>query len=252
VAKQTGGAAFFVVHVNQDRQSPASVATTAAPVAKAPAAKQAAVKPAAPKEAAVGKSAAAAPAQKEKKPKKEKAEAPPKAAVADQSVISKMDFRVGRIVEVSCVSGSDKLYQEKIDLGEETGPRTILSGLQQFVPIEQMQNKMVCVVANLKPRPMGPDKIKSAGMVLCASSADHSAVALLSPPEGSKIGERIQFDGCEGEPFTDAQVQKKKVLEEVMPDLHTNADGVAQWKDKSFTTSAGVCACKTMPNANVG
>lgn len=56
---------------------------------------------------------------------------------------------------------------EKIDLGEPTGPRTIVSGLVNFVPIEEMKDRMVVVLANLKAANLRG--ILSHGMVLCAS-----------------------------------------------------------------------------------
>jgi hypothetical protein len=40
--------------------------------------------------------------------------------------------------------------------------------------------------------------ILSAGMVLCSSNEDHTAVDPISPPEGAAIGERITFEGHEG------------------------------------------------------
>ena len=44
------------------------------------------------------------------------------------------DMRVGKIVECEPHPKSQKLYIEKIDLGEPDGKiRTIISGLQQFV-----------------------------------------------------------------------------------------------------------------------
>lgn len=46
------------------------------------------------------------------------------------------DLRVGRILECKAHSDSDKLFIESIDLGEEGKTRTILSGLQQFVPLD--------------------------------------------------------------------------------------------------------------------
>lgn len=61
---------------------------------------------------------------------------------------------------------ADSLYVEKIDLGEEK-PRTIVSGLVNFIPIEQMQDRMVVVLCNLKAAKMRG--IESQGMVLCAS-----------------------------------------------------------------------------------
>lgn len=48
---------------------------------------------------------------------------------------------------------ADALYVEKIDLGE-VEPRTIVSGLVKYVPIEQMQNRLVAVLCNLKPAKM--------------------------------------------------------------------------------------------------
>lgn len=50
--------------------------------------------------------------------------------------------------------------------GEEQ-PRTVVSGLVNFVPIEEMQDRLVVVLCNLKPAKMRG--IESSGMVLCAS-----------------------------------------------------------------------------------
>jgi len=48
-----------------------------------------------------------------------------------------MDIRVGRIVEVWANPISENLYNEKIDIGGDE-IRCIASGLQKFVPLEQM------------------------------------------------------------------------------------------------------------------
>lgn len=48
-------------------------------------------------------------------------------------------------------SRADKLYIERIDLGEAE-PRTIVSGLVPYIPIEEMRDRMVLVLANLKGR----------------------------------------------------------------------------------------------------
>lgn len=79
----------------------------------------------------------------------------------------KLDIRVGKIVEVKRHPDADSLYVEKIDLGESNGPRTIVSGLVNFVPLNEMENRMVIVLANLKP--VNLRGIFSHGMVLCAS-----------------------------------------------------------------------------------
>lgn len=78
---------------------------------------------------------------------------------------------------------------EKIDIGEPEGPRTIVSGLVKFVAREELVGRHVIVLANLKPRNMRG--IKSAGMLLCASDADHAVVEPLGPPARAVIGERV-------------------------------------------------------------
>ena len=52
---------------------------------------------------------------------------------------SRLDFRVGKIVSVEKHPDADTLYVETVDLGEEK-PRTIVSGLVNHVPIEQVNN----------------------------------------------------------------------------------------------------------------
>lgn len=54
-----------------------------------------------------------------------------------------------------------------------------------------LQGRMVMVLCNLKPRNMRG--IKSAGMLLAASNAEHTIVEPLSPPEGAKPGDRAWF-----------------------------------------------------------
>jgi tRNA-binding EMAP/Myf-like protein len=77
--------------------------------------------------------------------------------------IEMLDLRVGKITKVWKHENSTKLYCEEVDLGEEQ-PRQIASGLQEFVPIERMQNSMVVVAANLKPRRVAG--FMSHGMIL--------------------------------------------------------------------------------------
>lgn len=80
-----------------------------------------------------------------------------------------------------------------MDVGEAE-PRTIVSGLVKYMPLEQMQQRMVIVLANLKARNMRG--IKSFGMLLAASDAAHETVEPLTPPEGALPGERVYFEEC--------------------------------------------------------
>lgn len=75
-----------------------------------------------------------------------------------------LDFRVGKIVEIDELEGSDRLFVEKIDIGDET--RQIVSGLREHYSKEDLLGKQVIVVANLKPAKLRG--VESAGMVICS------------------------------------------------------------------------------------
>lgn len=47
--------------------------------------------------------------------------------------LSRMEIRVGKIVNVAKHPTLPKIFVEQIDLGEPTGPRTICSGLQVYL-----------------------------------------------------------------------------------------------------------------------
>lgn len=60
---------------------------------------------------------------------------------------------------------ADTLYVEKVDVGEPE-PRTVVSGLVNFLPREELQDRLVLVVCNLKPQKMRG--VESQAMLLCA------------------------------------------------------------------------------------
>ncbi|GAM25426.1 hypothetical protein SAMD00019534_086010 [Acytostelium subglobosum LB1] len=160
--------------------------------------------------------------------------------------VSRFEIRVGKIVEVARHESADQLYVEKIDLAEPTGPRTIASGLVKFVPIEEMKDRVVLVLCNLKPRNL--KGVKSEGMVLCAGNADHTQVELIDVPAGAKLGERVTFTEFPGE---HDKVLKPEIVDIVLKDLKTNGELVATYKGCPFTTSAGPCIAKSLSNSSI-
>uniref|UniRef100_A0A453IMM2 Methionyl-tRNA synthetase n=1 Tax=Aegilops tauschii subsp. strangulata TaxID=200361 RepID=A0A453IMM2_AEGTS len=96
-----------------------------------------------------------------------------KSKTAEEVSVAKLDIRVGLIRKAEKHPDADSLYVEEIDVGEEA-PRTVVSGLVKFIPLEEMQNRKVCVLCNLKPVAMRG--IKSHAMVLAASNEDHTKV----------------------------------------------------------------------------
>lgn len=185
--------------------------------------------------------------KKQDKPKKE-TKAPAPAASGDQPDITKLSIVVGHIGKAWELEGSEKLFAEEIDVGEEA-PRQIASGLRQHYSVEQMQGRRVLVVTNLKAKKLAG--FPSHGMVLCAKSADMSKVEFVEPPEGAPVGERIHFEGLVGEPITPAQVSKKKVWEACSPLMRTDANRVACVDGVPFMTSAGPCIAPTVANGSV-
>lgn len=151
-------------------------------------------------------------AEKEKQKQNEKAAsaAPPSPAM--------VDLRVGFIQKAERHPNADSLYMSTIDMGDEEGPRIVCSGLVNYVPIEEMQKRYVIVVANLKPVTMRG--VKSCAMVLCASNKDDGVVEFVNPPEGSKPGDKIFFEGYNGVPEKQLN-PKKKIWEAVQPKFTT-------------------------------
>ena len=169
--------------------------------------------------------------------------------------VTRLDLRVGKIVSCEPHPDADSLYVEQIDVGDPEGPRTVISGLAKFIPIEEMQGRMVAVVCNLKPAKMRG--IESFGMVLCGSDADHTKVELLEPAQGSVVGERLSLESFGVlEPSEEDKVLKsksqQKVWDIVAPDMRTDGEGRATYRGGLFSTSKGPLRCATLTQSTVG
>jgi aminoacyl tRNA synthase complex-interacting multifunctional protein 1 len=231
--------------------------------------------------AAVAGEGSSQPEGQKKKEKKEKVPKPQKAPAAAAPLSpSLIDLRVGHILKAIKHPEADSLYVSTIAMGDKPGTedtseyegqvvRTVCSGLNGLVPLEEMQGRKVVVVANLKPVKMRG--IKSCAMVLAASprlkegEEDHHAgpVELVTPPADSKAGERVYFEGWEGEP-EGVLNPKKKVWEMIQPGFTTTADldvgfdaGVVKELSKEgepaktgvgklITKSGGLCKVKSL------
>eukprot|EP00249_Psilotum_nudum_P013795 c24516_g1_i1 orf=532-1794(-) len=171
------------------------------------------------------------------KQKKEKIERPAAEKAETDVSISTLDIRVGKVINVWKHPSADTLLVEQIDLGEN-GIRQVVSGLAKYISVEEMLKRMVVVITNVKPGKLRD--VMSSGLVLCASTLDHSIVEPLMPPEAAVVGERVSFSGFDGKP-EDVLNPKKKQLERILPDLFTDATGLATYRGIPFMTSAGPC-----------
>ncbi|MDM8538804.1 methionine--tRNA ligase, partial [Desulfobacterales bacterium HSG17] len=92
--------------------------------------------------------------------------------------LSKIDLRVGTVVNAQAVPKAKKLLQLEVDMGEK---RTIISGISGSYSAEEMVGKQVIVVANLKPaKLMG---ILSQGMLLAAVDDKEVTIATIDRPD---------------------------------------------------------------------
>ncbi len=100
---------------------------------------------------------------------------------------TKVDLRVGTVLECKKVPKADKLLQLLIDDGIKQ--RTIVSGIAAYYQPEELVGKQVCFVANLEPRKL--KGVVSEGMILSAESKD-GGLSLVQPLKevnpGSQIG----------------------------------------------------------------
>jgi len=193
----------------------------------------------------------------EEKPKKEKKqkESKPKSAPAppadDKPIdVSRLSMKVGKIVECVKHPDADALYLEKIECGEAQ-PRQVISGLVKHIPIEEMQNRMVVILCNLKPAKMRG--IMSEAMVMCASTPEK--VEILAPPTGAAPGDVVTVPGFEGAPDEMIKPTNKKavsIFEQVAPDLKTNDNGEASYKGVAWEVKGkGSIKSQSLKNVQV-
>ena len=77
-----------------------------------------------------------------------------------------VEFKTAKILKAEKVDGADKLLKLQIKVGDEQ--RQIVSGIAQFYPPEELVEKMIVVVTNLKPATIFG--IESNGMLLAAKN----------------------------------------------------------------------------------
>ena len=100
---------------------------------------------------------------------------------------TKLDIRVGKILEAERVPKTKKLMQLKIDTGLDQ--RTVVAGIaEQFNP-EDLKGKQVSIAVNLEPKKI--KGIQSQGMILMAEDSEGN-LTFLSPGDKTQIGSVVK------------------------------------------------------------
>ncbi|MEO9891997.1 methionine--tRNA ligase [Aurantibacter sp.] len=100
---------------------------------------------------------------------------------------TKLDMRVGTIVEAEKMAKAKKLLVLKVDTGLDT--RTIVSGIAESFTPEEIVGKKVTVLINLAPRALRG--VESEGMILMTENAEGKLIFVNPDEDGVSNGEGI-------------------------------------------------------------
>ncbi|MFK8046762.1 MAG: methionine--tRNA ligase subunit beta, partial [Crocinitomicaceae bacterium] len=100
---------------------------------------------------------------------------------------SKLDIRVGEILEAEKVPKADKLLKLLVDTGLDK--RIVVSGIAEHYKPEDIIGKKVSILMNLAPRKIRG--VESQGMILMAENAE-GKLSFVSPEKGFEAGGEIR------------------------------------------------------------
>eukprot|EP00195_Chlamydomonas_chlamydogama_P009410 CAMPEP_0202890204 /NCGR_PEP_ID=MMETSP1392-20130828/708_1 /ASSEMBLY_ACC=CAM_ASM_000868 /TAXON_ID=225041 /ORGANISM="Chlamydomonas chlamydogama, Strain SAG 11-48b" /LENGTH=251 /DNA_ID=CAMNT_0049573741 /DNA_START=41 /DNA_END=796 /DNA_ORIENTATION=+ len=168
-------------------------------------------------------SKAAAPAKSEGAKKGTAAASPAAAGPAagdDSALFSKALIKVARILTISDLPNSEKLYKLSVDVG---GGQTkqVCAGLRQYLASDSLAGALVSVVLNLRPAKLAGEL--SEAMILAAEAQGEGGKLLvrpLVPPAGSEPGDVVFLSSASG-PAPEAAAKQiksddwKKILDKL-------------------------------------
>ena len=99
---------------------------------------------------------------------------------------TKLDIRIGTILEAEKVAKTKKLLKLKVDVGIDT--RTIVSGIAESFSPEAIIGQQVSVLVNLAPRKIRG--VESQGMILMTDTPD-GKLAFVAPEKAVKNGKAV-------------------------------------------------------------
>ncbi len=118
---------------------------------------------------------------------------------------SNLDLRVAKVINVESHPDAEKLYIMQIDLGDEQ--RTIVSGLRPFYSEDELTEKNIVVVKNLKPAKL--KGVESKGMLLAADTKEGAKLVFASK---SKPGDVVSVEGIKPNPKDQVTIEAFKKI----------------------------------------
>ncbi|MFW6024903.1 MAG: methionine--tRNA ligase [Candidatus Woesearchaeota archaeon] len=146
-----------------------------------------------------------------------------------ENEFSKLNLKVGKIIDVKDIEHTDKLYKVIVDLGDEK--RQLVAGLKKHFTIDEMLGQFIVVVTNLEPAKLAG--VKSEGMLLACETKDEVKLLTVSNP---KAGMQIFVDGVRP---TNDKISFKEFLKLTL-ELD---DSKVHYKGSVLKTKKGIVTC---------
>lgn len=102
---------------------------------------------------------------------------------------TKVEMRVGKIVEAVNVVESDKLIRMMVDFGPEMGQKLVFSGIRHWYQPEDLLNKTSIFVVNMVPKKIMTEE--SSAMILGAENEDEDKLSILFLEKEMPLGTRV-------------------------------------------------------------
>lgn len=172
--------------------------------------------------------------------------------------LRRVAIRAGSILSAEPHPDAENLIVCKVACDEDDSePRTVVAGLGGKIPLDELPNKKVACVTNLKPAKMRG--IESTAMLLAATdgNGESEIVELLDIPRDVPNGELLSFDGKDSiDP--DPMMKSKgalKAFDRFKANLRINDHGEAiyteEGKEFKMQTSSGCPTVATLKNVIV-
>ena len=100
-----------------------------------------------------------------------------------------IDLRIAKVINAEMVEKADKLIKLELDLGD-LGKKTVFAGIKKAYSADNLKDKLVVCVNNLKSREMRFGT--SEGMILAAGDDDDIGIFIVSPDKGATPGMRVR------------------------------------------------------------
>lgn len=188
-----------------------------------------------------------------KKKKEKKPKAPPAPAIPPEvAQFLQCDLRIGRIVEVAHHPEADGLFVLKVSYGTlET--RTVCAGLRNFLTDDEMRDRLVVTICNLKPRKLRG--IDSEAMILAGSTksddGNKETVVPLVPPESAAEGDIVSTKDITNERNVErGKFVSGKVWDKVVPRLSVQ-DGKACYNSSPLAVEGNPVICELPDGAEI-